>query len=121
MLLFVAIVILSAASVLREFLLVAVIYGIGFGALQTTIQTMAVRDVPHYRLGAANATLFTGLDLGMGIGVIVLGLIADRWGYRNMYLFTLIPVVFSASVLSFLCPPAPAAVVVACRRRSLVF
>ena len=96
MLLFVAIVILSAASVLREFLLVAVIYGIGFGALQTTIQTMAVRDVPHYRLGAANATLFTGLDLGMGIGVIVLGLIADRWGYRNMYLFTLIPVVFSA-------------------------
>lgn len=47
-------------------------------------------------LGAANATLFTGLDLGMGIGVIVLGLIADRWGYRNMYLFTLIPVVFSA-------------------------
>lgn len=96
MLLFVAIVILSAASVLQEFLLVAVIYGIGFGALQTTIQTMAVRDVPHYRLGAANATLFTGLDLGMGIGVIVLGLIADRWGYRNMYLFTLIPVVFSA-------------------------
>lgn len=119
MLLFVAIVILSAASVLQEFLLVAVIYGIGFGALQTTIQTMAVRDVPHYRLGAANATLFTGLDLGMGIGVIVLGLIADRWGYRNMYLFT--SGGFFCAVLSFLRPSAPAAGVVACRRWSLVF
>ena len=87
--------ILSEASVLKEFLLVAVVYGIGFGALQTTIQTMAVRDVPHYRLGAANATLFTGLDLGTGIGVVVLGIVAEHLGYRNMYLFTLIPIVFS--------------------------
>ena len=87
--------ILSEASVLKEFLLVAVVYGIGFGALQTTIQTMAVRDVPHYRLGAANATLFTGLDLGTGIGVVVLGIVAEHLGYRNMYLFTLIPIGFS--------------------------
>lgn len=63
---------------------------------------------------AANATLFTGLDLGMGIGVIVLGLIADRWGYRNMYLFTLIPVVFSALFYLFYGPPGTG-----CRRRCL--
>lgn len=88
-------IILSQASKLPDFLTVAVIYGIGFGALQTTIQTMAVRDVPHYRLGAANATLFTGFDLGMGLGVMTLGVIANRWGYSAMYLFTLIPIVFS--------------------------
>lgn len=88
-------IILSQASKLPDFLTVAVIYGIGFGALQTTIQTMAVRDVPHYRLGAANATMFTGFDLGMGLGVMTLGVIANRWGYGRMYLFTLIPIIFS--------------------------
>lgn len=90
-----AIITLSVSSSLYEFLGVAVLYGIGFGSLQTTLQTMAVRDVPHYRLGAANATLFSGLDLGMGTGVMILGVVANYWGYRDMYLFTLIPMTLS--------------------------
>lgn len=95
MLIIAAIIFLTQASTLYGFLGVAVLYGMGFGSLQTTLQTMAVRDVPHYRLGAANATLFSGLDLGMGTGVMTLGVVANYWGYRNMYLFTLIPMFLS--------------------------
>lgn len=86
---------LAFASRLSEFLLVAVIYGIGFGALQTTIQTMAVRDVDRQRLGAANATLFTGFDLGMGLGVMGLGAVSALVGYREMYMYTALPIIIS--------------------------
>ena len=41
--------------------------------------------------GAANATLFTGNDLGIGLGVMLLGMVAEAWGYRDMYLFTAFP------------------------------
>lgn len=99
--LFAAILILVKVTSLQGLLVVAVVYGIGFGALQTTIQTMAVRNVVRHRLGAANATLFTGLDLGMGIGVIILGWLAEHYGYTKMYLFTLLPISFSAAFYLF--------------------
>ena len=86
---------LAEGTTLQEFLIIAFVYGLRFGSLQTTLQTMAVRDIPQCRLGAANATLYTGFDLGMGIGVIILGIIAQNWGYRVMYLFTMVPVVLS--------------------------
>lgn len=86
---------LACARELWQFGVVAAVYGLGFGALQTTIQTMAVRDTPFHRLGIANATLFSGFDLGMGLGVIALGSIAALYGYRNMYWFTLLPVIFA--------------------------
>ena len=70
---------------------VALIYGTGLGAMITSLQTMALRDVAHDHIGAANATLFTGNDLGIGLGVMFLGTVAEKWGYRNMYLFTIIP------------------------------
>lgn len=92
---FVGIAGLACARELWQFGMVAAVYGLGFGALQTTIQTMAVRDTPFHRLGIANATLFSGFDLGMGLGMIALGSIAALYGYRNMYWFTLLPVIFA--------------------------
>ncbi len=82
---------LAFAHSLTAFLITGAIYGIGFGAMQTSLQTMAVRDVPFQRLGAANATLFSGSDLGVGCGVIILGLIAQLFGYHQMYLLTTLP------------------------------
>lgn len=86
---------LSEAKDIHDFLGVAFIYGLGFGALQTSLQTMAVRNIPHQRLGAATATLFTGFDLGMGSGVITLGAVAGVYGYSVMYLVTGIPIIMS--------------------------
>ena len=84
--LFIAMLLLWQASVLIMFLLVGCIYGIGFGAVQATIQTMAVAHVPTQRRGAANATFFTGFDSGIGFGSIIFGMIASALGYSNMYM-----------------------------------
>lgn len=91
--LLIGILMLSFVHTLGCLLLVGVIYGVGFGTLQTSLQTMAVRDVPFERLGAANATLYTGSDIGIGLGVMALGTIAEHFGYDTMYLFTTVPII----------------------------
>ena len=63
-----------------------------------TVSTLIARPAAGKlidRLGIANATLFSGFDLGIGLGVIALGSIAALYGYRNMYWFTLLPVIFA--------------------------
>lgn len=92
-LLVIAMVILSQASTMLVFLFVALLYGIGFGAVQSSLQTMAVINAPKDRLGAANATFFTGFDGGIGFGSIVAGIVSSAWGYHWMYLiFAAFPV-----------------------------
>lgn len=79
---------LFLANDLTMFLVSAAIYGVGFGATQTSLQTMAVMDAPRDRLGVANSTFFTGFDSGIGIGSIVLGVVAKYLGYSLMYLIS---------------------------------
>lgn len=86
---------LSRSATLPYFLVAAFLYGLGIGAVQPTLQTMAVRDVPKDRLGAANATFFTGFDAGLGFGAIIFGRIATAVGYSNMYMFASIPIIIA--------------------------
>lgn len=81
-----AILILSFAHNLPMFLVAGFIYGIAFGACQTGLQTMAVLKSPSHRIGAANATFFTGFDGGIGFGSILSGLLATWFTYSQMYL-----------------------------------
>lgn len=91
-LLIAALFLLYRAIALPLFLLAAVLYGVGFGATQSSLQTMSVLQAPKDRLGAANATFFTGFDGGIGFGSIVAGILASALGYSQMYLsFTLLP------------------------------
>ncbi|MCX6252521.1 MAG: MFS transporter [Bacteroidetes bacterium] len=55
----------------------AIILGFGNGVIWPTFQTMANNIVPPGRRGAANSTLFTLLDLGMGLGMILTGFISQ--------------------------------------------
>lgn len=77
--------ILSYSSELLLFLFCAVLYGVGFGAVQSCLQTMAVASVPKERRGAATATFYTGFDAGIGLGSIFGGIIASMFGYSRMY------------------------------------
>lgn len=81
---------LSVASSLPVFLITALIYGIGFGATQSSLQTMAMAGVPSNRLGAANATFLTAFDSGIGLGSIILGVVSSSIGYSQMYLWAAI-------------------------------
>lgn len=91
----IAMFLLSYADSRLMFFGVAIIYGFGFGAAQMSLQTMVVRHIPHSRLGAANATFFTGLDAGIGLGATILGAIATIMGYEDMYKFAGLSAVIS--------------------------
>lgn len=77
------------------FLLAGIFLGIGAGFIMPTIMTMAVNVVPPYRRGAANATILVSLDVGIGLGAVIFGKIAEAFGYEKMYLI---------SALILLCP-----------------
>lgn len=68
------------------FIISAVVMGIGFGIIQPTLQAMAINRVEPYRRGAANGTIFTALDLGIGLGSILLGMVSIKLGLSYMYL-----------------------------------
>ncbi len=105
----IALIVLSFANTLPYFLLCAALYGIGFSAVQSSLQTMAVIRAPKERRGAANATFFTGFDGGIGFGAVIAGVLVSIAGYANMYLlFSLFLV--AAAILFFIITrkPAPA-------------
>src|ERR1035437_2761797 len=51
----------------------AVILGFGNGVVFPTFQAMTNNMVPQNRRGAANSTLFTSVDIGMGLGMVLVG------------------------------------------------
>ncbi|MFT4106728.1 MAG: MFS transporter [Lacrimispora sp.] len=96
-----AMILLSKSATLPMFLASAAVYGLGFSALQSSFQTMAVIRAPKERLGAANATFFTGFDGGIGFGSVIGGMIASRAGYSNMYFYFSLFILIAA-ILYFL-------------------
>lgn len=88
-------VLLSQSSIMPMFLITAFIYGIGFGAVVSSLQAMAVVNSTPNRRGAANATFFTGFDSGIGLGAIIFGAVASAVGYSRMYLWAVVPVVLA--------------------------
>lgn len=88
-------VILFLAQNLAYFIAAAICYGIGFGAVQPSLQAMAVYNVPPQRRGAANGTFMSGFDLGIGIGSMLWGIVAKFTGYSAMYLLALLPIIIA--------------------------
>lgn len=86
-----AMVVLGFADRLSLFLVAAVLYGIGFGTVQPTLQALSVVLVPPDRRGAASATFYSAFDLGITAGAVVGGLIAGAAGYGVMFLLLCVP------------------------------
>ena len=59
--------------------------GFGIGATQSIIQAVIARDTPPAQLGKANSTFFMSMDLGSGIGPILIGAIIPVIGYSGSY------------------------------------
>lgn len=86
-----AMLLLYLAQGLPVFLVAASLYGLGFGAVQPSLQAMSVMSVTPERRGAATGTFFTGFDLGIGLSSIMWGAISQIIGYRYMFLSTVVP------------------------------
>ncbi|CCQ97290.1 Arabinose efflux permease family protein [[Clostridium] ultunense Esp] len=63
----------------------AFFYGIGFGTIQPSLQAWTISRVPPGRRGAANGTFFSSFDLGIGLGSVLLGMVAGWFSYGMMY------------------------------------
>lgn len=67
-------------------LLSAVLLGTGFGAMLTATLAVAVRLAPPARVSIAVSTYYIFLDIGSGLGPMVLGFVAAATGYPGMFL-----------------------------------
>ena len=87
---------LGFSSSMAGFVLAGGLIGLGFGFFIPTLQSLAVRGVPANRRGAATGTFFISMDLGIGLGTIVSGLVAEFTGYRTMFFATLVSLALAA-------------------------
>ncbi|KOP67571.1 MFS transporter [Bacillus sp. FJAT-18019] len=84
---------LTYASSTGTMLLSALCYGLGFGAMQPSIQTWMIQEVYPQQRGMANGMFFNSLDFGVAIGSIVLGAIAKSTSYTVMYRYSAVALV----------------------------
>ncbi|ANY75411.1 MFS transporter [Paenibacillus ihbetae] len=84
---------LTFAASTGSLLLSALCYGLGYGAMQPSIQTWMIQEVHPKQRGMANGMFFNSLDFGVAIGSIVLGSIAKATSYGMMYRFSAISLV----------------------------
>lgn len=63
----------------------ALIIGFGNGLMFPAFQTMFINLAPNSQRGTANATQLTSWDVGVGLGVLVGGFLAERYGYHSAF------------------------------------
>lgn len=60
--------------------------GFGIGATQSIVQAVIARDTAPSDMGKANSTFFMSMDLGSGVGPVLIGAIIPIIGYSASYL-----------------------------------
>ncbi len=80
-------------------LLSAGLVGLGFGAIQSSAQAIAVKLTPVHRLGLGNSTYLMFSDIGGGTGPLLAGFIIPFIGYRGMY--TVLSIISLACLLFY--------------------
>ncbi len=84
---------LSMAHSTLGLLASALCYGLGWGALQPTMQTWMIQVVNPHQRGMANGMFLNSLDLGVALGAMILGTIASATSYTSMYRYSVIFIV----------------------------
>jgi MFS family permease len=78
--------ILAYAGTLAWFWGAAILYGFGYGIVQPLLNAVAVRMSPDSCCGAANAVFHSALDIGVGLGSVFWGRVAQEAGFTVVYL-----------------------------------
>lgn len=77
------------------YLLSAILLGYSFGAIQPSLQTMAMHVVAPERRGAASSTFFVAFDFGIALGGFLAGVLVKQIGYDAMFLCMIVPCLLS--------------------------
>jgi MFS family permease len=68
-----------------EMFLSLIVMAFGGAMYVPAVNALAMRDIPHHKKGGAMGFFTTSLNIGMFIGAVFLGYIADQIGLSNMY------------------------------------
>ncbi|WP_328600737.1 MFS transporter [Actinomadura physcomitrii] len=60
-------------------------YGLGMGAVQPTLNSLAVPAAGRERRGRANSTFFMAMDLSQAVGALALGAVAGQAGTGSVF------------------------------------
>lgn len=71
-------------------LIAAGFYGIAYGTVTPTLQSLAVSSVAKEKQGTANAMYFSSMDLGMALGSTGLGILSSYTSYHFIYGFSVV-------------------------------
>ena len=92
----VALGILAVANQDWQVVVAGAMTGLGYGTLMPAAQAIAVNAVPAHKLGTGISTLLLLMDVGVGIGPVVLGLLLSATGFGTMYTVLAVLVVVAA-------------------------
>jgi MFS family permease len=82
----VGMVLVAMATSLTGLLVAAVLYGLGFGAVNPALMALTVDRCGLANRGAAMATFSGSFDLGIGVGSVLLGYVLQLSDFGTMYL-----------------------------------
>ncbi|CAG7627138.1 putative MFS-type transporter YfcJ [Paenibacillus solanacearum] len=88
LIIFASLTLLSFTTSLPLLIASALLYGLGFGAIQPTLQAWMLRDSAPEQHATANSLYYNALDFGVAIGAMVLGLVASGTSYAMMYRYS---------------------------------
>ncbi len=75
------------------FYISAILLGVSYGYVCPAFQAMFINLAQHNQRGAANSTYYISWDLGIGVGVLIGGQIADMVDYTTSYIAGVILVI----------------------------
>lgn len=76
---------IAAADHVWVLLTAAVLVGLGYGQLLSAGQVICVTRVPREHAGMGASTYFLGIDLGMGLGPLLAGVLVQWWGTEGLF------------------------------------
>jgi len=97
----VSMILLAFAADITEFVIAGVFYGIGFGSAQPTLNAIMIRLCPPARRGVGTATFFSSMDIGIGVGAVVWGIISQAAGFTFVFLGAAVCIISSVLIYIF--------------------
>ncbi|GGD57946.1 MFS transporter [Paenibacillus nasutitermitis] len=80
-----ALMVLSYTTTMPMLILSALLYGLGFGSIQPTLQAWMLRSGTSQQYGMANSMFYNTTDLGIAVGALILGAVSSMSDYAFMY------------------------------------
>ncbi len=93
--------IVSRAQIPFALLLGATLIGFGFGNMNSIGQTIAIKNISANRIGMATSTFYIFMDIGLGVGPYILGLLIPVVSFRGIYVITSILLALCIGVYYF--------------------